>query len=63
LKTGRAAPILNFARRIPESHQTPEGGSTVNGLQQVRRGLGRAWDNVLEGWQHLRENAAGTYSA
>jgi HSP20 family protein len=31
----------------------------VNGLQQVRRGLGRAWDNVLEGWQHLRENAAG----
>ena len=35
----------------------------MNGLQQVRRGLGRAWDNVLEGWQHLRENAAGTYSA
>lgn len=31
----------------------------MNGLQQVRRGLGRAWDNVLEGWQHLRENAAG----
>jgi len=31
----------------------------VNGLEQVRRGLGRAWDNVLEGWQHLREHAAG----
>ena len=31
----------------------------MNGLEQVRRGLGRAWDNVLEGWQHLREHAAG----
>ncbi|MFA9460177.1 Hsp20/alpha crystallin family protein [Thiohalorhabdus sp. Cl-TMA] len=31
----------------------------MNGLDQVRRGLGRAWDSVLEGWQHLRENAAG----
>ncbi|MFP4606718.1 MAG: Hsp20/alpha crystallin family protein [Thiohalospira sp.] len=31
----------------------------MNGLDQVRRGLGRAWDSVLEGWHHLRENAAG----
>ena len=31
----------------------------MNGLQNMRRGLGRAWDNVLEGLQHLRENAAG----
>jgi len=31
----------------------------VNGLEQVRRGIGRAWDSVLEGWHHLRENAAG----
>ena len=31
----------------------------MNGLEQMRRGIGRAWDSVMEGWHHLRERAAG----
>lgn len=27
-------------------------------LQQLRRGLNRAWDGLVEGWQHLWHNAA-----
>jgi HSP20 family protein len=27
-------------------------------LQQLRRGLNRAWDGLVEGWQHLWQNAA-----
>ncbi len=28
-------------------------------LDQMRAGLGRAWESLAEGWQHLRERAAG----
>lgn len=27
-------------------------------LQQLRRGINRAWDGLVEGWQHLWHNAA-----
>jgi HSP20 family protein len=30
----------------------------VEQLQQLRRGLNRAWDGLVEGWQHLWHNAA-----
>jgi len=29
----------------------------MNSLDQFRHGLNRIWDNLAEGWQHLRERA------
>jgi HSP20 family protein len=31
----------------------------MNGLDSMRQGLSRTWDSLREGWEHLREQAAG----